>query len=490
MSKHISMGGCRKRWLVSAGAVVAAVGLALLVAAGSARAASPNDFVYEVSPFVQPIDAPGGTNTFTSPFCSTRNGLPTLVCYGPGDIKTAYNYPAGLDGSGQTIVIVDAYGSPTVQEDLTAFDTQFGLSGPPGGLQVVCPAGCPTFNPRDTFHNVLGWAEETSLDVQWAHAMAPGAKLVLVVAPSSSGNAINSVEAKIFADPAYSGAIVSQSFGIPEFLVHGNNAQILQGVRNYQLARQNGMTVLASTGDFGATNGAATQNAGFPASDPDVTAVGGTEGNPYYNGRAGSGGLPLPTCAANTPCNLGLAMVQCTTLTVPGPTTAATAVCPTIGYGGEQTWNEPFLPASGGGAASLLFAAPAYQSGDGSGSNARTIPDLSYNASVSGGVLVHLGFAGLTGFFIFGGTSAGSPQMAAVLALANQAHGSNLGFVNAKLYSIAESASYAADFHDITVGNNEQLGTPTGNTAAAGYDLATGWGTPNVANLVADLAKP
>jgi subtilase family serine protease len=470
--------------------VVAAVGLAVFVAAGSARAAASNDFVYQVSPFVQPTDTPGGTNTFTSPFCSTRSGLPTLVCYGPSDIKTAYNYPAGLDGSGQTIVIVDAYGSPTVQEDLAAFDTKFGLAAPPDGLQVVCPAGCPTFNPRDTFHNVLGWAEETSLDVQWAHAMAPGARLVLVVAPTSSGNAINSVEAKIFADPAYHGAIVSQSFGIPEFLVHGNNAQILQGVRNYQLARQNGMTVLASTGDFGATNGAPTQNAGFPASDPDVTAIGGTQGNPYYNGRANSGGLALPTCAANTSCSLGLATVKCTTLTVPGPTTAATAVCPTIGYGGEQTWNEPFLPAAGGGAASLLFAAPAYQSGDGSGSAARTIPDLSYNAAVSGGVLVHLGFAGLSGFFIFGGTSAGSPQMAAVIALANQAHGSNLGFVNTKLYSIAESASYTADFHDIAVGNNQQLGTPTGNTAAAGYDLATGWGTPNVTNLVADLAKP
>ena len=482
MSKRISMTSRLGRRLAGTAVLAAAAGLAVFLAAGSAHAAAPNDFEYQVSPFVQPADTADGTNTFTNPFCSTVNGVQTLVCYGPRDIKAAYNYPAGLDGSGQTIVIVDAYGSPTVQEDLAAFDTQFGLPAPPGGLQVVCPGGCPTFNPRNTFHNVLGWAEETSLDVQWAHAMAPGAKLVLVVAPSSSGNAINSVEAKIFADPAYKGAIVSQSFGIPEYLVNGNNAQILQGVRNYQLARQNGITVLASTGDFGATNGAATQNAAFPASDADVTAVGGTEGNPYYNGRANSGGLPLPACRTTflgSPCSVGLAVVQCSSATI----------CPTIGYGGEQTWNEPFLPASGGGAASLLFAAPAFQSGDGSGSAARTIPDLSYNAAVSGGVLVHLGFAGLNSFFIFGGTSAGSPQMASVVALANQARGSNLGFMNATLYSIAESASYATDFHDITVGNNKQLGTPTGNTAAAGYDLATGWGTPNVAHLVADLAS-
>ncbi len=218
--------------------------------------------------------------------------------------------------------------------------------------------------------NELGWAEETSLDVQWAHAMAPAAKLVLVVAPSPFGNAINSVEAKIFADSAYKGAIVSQSFGTPEFLVHANNVQILQGHQNYALAKQNGLTVLASTGDFGATNGIATANAGFPASDPNVTAVGGTQGNPYYNDRAeaGSQRLALPACRTtflNTDCSVGLATVHCTSATL----------CPTVGYGGEETWNEFFLPAATGGAASLLFAAPAYQSGDGTGSPARTIPD-------------------------------------------------------------------------------------------------------------------
>jgi subtilase family serine protease len=188
--------------------------------------------------------------------------------------------------------------------------------------------------------------------------------------------------------------------------------------------------------------------------------------------------------------------VQCTTSVTPGPSTAATAVCPTIGYGGEQTWNEDFIPggAATGGAASLFFSAPGYQAADGSGNPMRTIPDLSYNAAVSGGVLVHLSFLpGLPpggAFFIFGGTSAGSPQMSAVIALANQLHGHTLGFLNDKLYSIAEGSSYSSDFHDITVGNNQLLNTPSGNTAGTGYDLATGWGTPNVANLVASLASP
>ena len=491
----------KRRWWSAAALLTFVAGLAALGAAGSARADDPNNFTYQVNPLVQQVDMQRSPATFTNPYCSTRtvNGVtaPTLVCYTPADIKKAYDYPSSLDGTGQTIVIVDAYGSPTVQQDLAAFDSTFGLPAPPGGLQVVCPAGCPSTTINNAPQAVVIWNEETSLDVQWAHAIAPGARLVLAVAPTPHGNAINSVEAKIFADPAFKGAIVSQSFGIPEFLVHNNNAQILQGIRNYQLARANGMTVVASAGDFGATNTSTIQNAAFPASDPDVLSIGGTQGNPYFNGRAEAASQfnPLPSCPALAACILGLSTVECTTTVTPGPTTAATAVCPTIGYGGEQTWNENFIPggAATGGAASLLFPAPAYQSGDGSGNPMRTIPDVSYNAAVSGGVLVHLSFLpGLPpggAFFIFGGTSAGSPQMSSVIALANQMRGRNLGFLNDKIYSIAEGSSYSSNFHDITTGNNQLPGTPSGNSAGPGYDLATGWGTPNVANLVATLAS-
>jgi hypothetical protein len=95
----------------------------------------------------------------------------------------------------------------------------------------------------------------------------------------------------------------------------------------------------------------------------------------------------------------------------PGPTTASTAVCPTIGYGREEVWNEPFLPSASGGAASLLFSAPSYQNGDGSGATARTTPDISYDAAPSGAVLVYLSFPGIAaGYYIFGGTSAGLPR--------------------------------------------------------------------------------
>ncbi len=471
--------------------VAALLGVGLMAASASADSSG---ITYQVNPLMEPsgVTNPG---SLTNPYCSTRNGVQTLVCYTPNDIKTAYNYPSGLTGAGQTIIIVDAYGSPTVQQDLAAFDSVFGLPAPPS-FQVVCPDGCPTFSPNH--HDPTGWAEETSLDVQWAHAVAPGANIVLAVAPAPAGDAINSVEAKIFGNPAYKGAIVSQSFGSFEWQIHGggNNLQLQQAHKNYQLAQQNGMTVLASAGDWGSSNlNPSIANGSYPASDPLVTGIGGTQGNPYYNGRAGSGGLALPSCAANTPCSVGLASIKCTTNVSPGPTTSTTAICPTVGYGGEEVWNEPFLPAATGGAPSLVFSRPSFQAGDGTGNAMRTTPDVSYNAAVSGGVLVALSIPGIpAGFYIFGGTSAGSPQMAGVLALANQARGlagkGNLGYLNPRLYQIAESSAYSSDFHDITVGNDEYPGLSAPSfSAGPGYDIASGWGTPNVANLINSLAS-
>jgi subtilase family serine protease len=119
---------------------------------------------------------------------------------------------------------------------------------------------------------------------------------------------------------------------------------------------------------------------------------------------------------------------------------------------------------------------------------------VSYNAAVDGGVIVAISTPGIpAGFYIFGGTSAGSPQMAGVFALANQARGlagkGKLGYINPTLYSIAESSAYSSDFHDITVGNDQLVGTPTSQafSAHSGYDIASGWGTPNVANLISSL---
>jgi subtilase family serine protease len=160
--------------------------------------------------------------------------------------------------------------------------------------------------------------------------------------------------------------------------------------------------------------------------------------------------------------------------------------CPPVGYGGEQVWNEPGFVAATGGAPSLLVGVPSYQSG--LGLTARG-PDVSYNAAIDGGVLV----VESPYLYFVGGTSAGSPQWAGIAALANQARAlaskGPIGDLNPVLYSIYHSASYASDFHDITVGNDQLVGSSVGYPAGPRYDLASGLGTPNVANLVADLAR-
>lgn len=419
------------------------------------------------------------------PYCNTSSGL-QLICYGPSFIRRAYNFPSNLDGTGQTILIVDAFGSPTIEADLAFFDSVFGIPAPPS-FTIFCPQGCPPSSPNNKRHGPVGWSVETSLDVEYAHAMAPRANIVLVVAATSSGDAINVAEAAAIA--TYPGSIMSQSFGIGEFLITGNNAQVAQAHKNYLAAQAAGITVLASAGDFGAADvsghGLKTifglvANASFPASDPLVTAVGGTQGDPYTDP-----GVTTLSCPANTLCSAGL-------VTFTGPCTSANghfvSPCTPVGYGAEQVWNEPlFAPGSTtGGAPSLFFGVPSYQSG--LNLSSRGTPDVSYNAAIHGGVLVaNSSVLGVPVFFIVGGTSAGSPQWAAIVALANQLAGQPLGFLNPAIYKLAQTSAYAGDFHDITVGNNQMPGTTPSEAAGTGWDLASGWGTPNVANLLPDL---
>lgn len=416
---------------------------------------------------------PQSIATYLGPTIVNPQGVPFchsgLVCYTPQFIKSAYDFPSSRDGSGQTIVIVDAYGSPTIQNDLAAFDSEFGIAAPPSFAIICPPGGCPktlTAGP----HNPLSWAVETSLDVEYAHAMAPGANIVLVVAASSSGNAINVAEQAAIA--AYPGSIMSQSFGIPEAAIHANNAQVLQAHLNYMAAQAAGITVLASAGDSGGSNGYAFPNALFPSSDPLVTAVGGTMGDPYVHGPIYGAGCQTSTCSA------GLALYDNSTGACKGNGLSLVFTCPPAGYGGEQVWNEPGYAAATGGSPSLLFTAPSYQS-----SVMRTTPDVSYNAAINGGVLVYA----LGGVYIVGGTSAGSPQWAAIFALVNQARASEskgpIGFANPAIYALN-----GAGFHDITVGNDMLGGVLPGASAGPGYDVASGWGTPDVASIVTNLS--
>ena len=456
----------------------------------------PQHVALQVDPnTVVPDTAPPGI-----PYCTTRGRQ--IVCYTPAFIRKAYDVPSTLDGSGQTIVIVDAFGSPTIAADLQHFDAKFSIPDPAnlggtssGTFTILCGnGGCPAFQPNNLFHDEVGWTEETTLDVEWAHAIAPGANIVLDVAATSSGNAINDAEATAIA--LYPGAIFSQSFGVPEFLVHNNNAQTNQAHQNYVTGTAAGDTFFASAGDLGATNGAPSPNANFPSSDPLNTAVGGTEGSPY---------VPIGT---NTPCNGGACISGLVTFTgmcskgsrVPDLTLIFPSGCTPTGYGSEQVWNEISRGIATGGAPSILpgNSVPSYQAG--LGLTSRTTPDVSYNAAVDGGVLSFYSALGVPTWLIFGGTSAGSPQWAGITAMANQAHGSPLGFLNDKLYSIpGATAGTSTVFHDIRAtgtiygdgsgpNNNKLFGTEPGFSATTGWDDASGLGTPDVANVIAALA--
>ena len=467
----------------------ALIATALMLATPLGVGAVVSDFHY--SPSLSYVQlGPASTLPQGLPLCKSAS-LGNIVCYSPSFVKKAYEFPStsAVDGSGQTIVIVDAFGSPTIASDLALFDTRFGISAPPS-FTIFCgnsptpldPTTCPKVNINaNPLHDEFGWTIETSLDVQYAHAMAPGANIVLDVASTSSGNAINDAETAAIA--AYPGAIFSQSFGIPEIFLtgNGNPGQVSQAQANYANGVAKGDTFFASAGDTGADFGFGVAMSNFPGSDLHNTAVTGTQGLPYN--ATGT----LTPCTTSTPfsCTSGLSSYH-------GPCVLGRSIPPNCvpdGYGGEQVWNEPSFGSATGGAPSLLFGVPSYQTG--LGITARG-PDVAYNAAIDGGVLVVYGGFGTPVFFIVGGTSAGSPQWAGIAALANQARATAgkgpIGDLNPVLYAIYHSVRYSTDFHDITVGNDQLVGSSVGFTAKAGYDVASGIGSPIVDQLIVDLA--
>jgi subtilase family serine protease len=377
-----------------------------------------------------------------------------LFCYGPGAIRKAYNVDGlianGTNGTGQTIVIIDAYGSPTLADDLAQFDAVFGLPAPPSLQQIHMP-GSPPFDYFDG--NQLGWAEETSLDVQWAHAIAPGAKIIVVAAVSN--NDFDILDAQNYAINNKLGYIMSESFGESELALQQDGAegqQILNdNEASYKRASIGKISVLVSSGDDGSAgtdiNGVEQPFpvANYPASSPSVTTVGGT--NLFFG--------------------------------------TSTHADPNGSYQGEVVWNDGF--GAGGGGVSKVFAMPGYQEGKlpaatkAALNKHRGYPDVAYNGGVVGGVIVHLGFldpcCGANGFYIFGGTSAGAPQWAGITALANQMSKKPLGFLNTTLYQIGKRGLLESLMHDVTVGDNSIDGVP-GFSAGPDWDLATGWGTP------------
>ena len=376
-----------------------------------------------------------------------------VFCYGPTQIRNAYNIQgllnAGITGKHRTIVIIDAFGNPYIQSDLQAFDQTFGLPDPK--LNIIYPDGQTPFDINNA--DMVGWSGEISLDVQWAHAVAPDATIDLVLSKSDQDSDIFS--ATKFVIDHNLGDVISQSFGEGETCASTgtlNNSQFLaQQNALFARARAKGITVLASSGDNGdaqpTCDGSSFDiSVSSPASDPNVTAVGGTNLN-----------ADLTTGA----------------------------------YQSEVAWEDGFGESGGG--FSTVYNRPGYQEHVSGIGSFRGVPDVSYNAGVVGGVLTHWGvgnilFAGLdptdpSVFFIFGGTSAGSPQWAGITALADQKAGQRLGFLNSAIYSIGKSDGYAKGFHDITSGDNDEFGTGFYFTSK-GWDPVTGWGSPNVGNLI------
>jgi subtilase family serine protease len=392
----------------------------------------------------------------------------TGVCYGPDQIRVAYGFNPllshGVDGSGRTIVIIDAYGSDTLAQDLSTFDTYFGI--PAGMVNVIYPDGPPS---PTSAANLAGWKGETTLDVEWAHTIAPGATIDLVVAKSNNDSDI--LSATQYVADHNLGDVLSQSYGEAEQCM--DPSLLAQQHRVFdQLSREN-ITLFASAGDWGAAqitcDGTALfKAASTPATDPDVTAVGGTK-------------------------------------LVAQPATAdANGFVAAIGgnYLSESVWNEGTGSSTGGGV-SVVFPRPDYQAPIVKDSHMREVPDIAYNAAVNGGVLgVYTCEAGdpncgpLVGqfFFRFGGTSAGSPQWAGLIALTDQLANGRVGAINKALYRIGKSSVAPVFFHDVTTGDNSVPassipGTPiTGVSAGPGWDAATGWGSPIAYALAPALA--
>ena len=210
------------RLLVMA-SVVAAGGLSVVAAtAAGSVAASPAPASHSVAPTpfgAHPILSKTLATPPTTAFCLANLGI---HCYNPAQLDQAYNlnalHNAGITGRGRTIVIVDAFGSPTIANDLHVFDQTFGLPDPPS-LTIRQDAGAvPPFDPNNS--DMTGWADETTLDVEWAHVFAPGAKILLEETPVSETEGVQGfpeiVKAENFVINHHLGDVISQSFGATE----------------------------------------------------------------------------------------------------------------------------------------------------------------------------------------------------------------------------------------------------------------------------------
>jgi subtilase family serine protease len=400
--------------------------------------------------------APGLSFPPTTAYCLANLGI---HCYQPAQLTKAYNldsiHAAGINGYGRTIVIVDAFGSPTIQNDLHVFDQTFGLPDPPS-LTIIQPAGAvPAFDPTNS--DMAGWATETTLDVEWAHVFAPGANILLVETPVSETEGVQGfpeiVMAENFVIDNELGDVISQSFGATEE-TFPSPASIFALRSSFKNAADHRVTVLGASGDAGATDTELNlidlypmRVNSWPSSDPLVTSVGGTM----------------------------------LTLDDQGNRLAPDVV-----------WNDGF--GAGGGGVSAVFDRPEFQDGVKKVvGRHRGTPDISLSAAVDGAVVLYYSFLPTrVGYHLVGGTSEASPEFAGIVAMADQLADRRLGALGARLYDL-----HSRGIIDITQGNNTLTFTNSdgitytvqGYNAGPGYDLASGLGTIDGARLVRALAE-
>ncbi len=391
-----------------------------------------------------------------------------INCYDAAEMRHAYGVDQlnafGLTGRGQTIVLVDSYGSPTIQSDLQTFDEDNNLPAPPS-FDILTPVGTPpAWNPT-LYPDQPGWAEETTLDVEWAHAIAPGAKIIEVETPVDETEGVQGLpqmmQAEQYVVDHHLASVISQSFGATEQTFQDSNGnfdpqQIYQLRYAFEDAAAHGVTVLAASGDAGATDYELDLSdfypkraIDWPSSDPLVTSVGGLELQLDSNGNR-------------------------------------TAT--------DQVWNDTLPvcgpPCAGGGGVSSVFSRPFFQDGVRNVvGDQRGTPDVSMSASVSGAVNIYESFPGVAGSWSpIAGTSEASPLFAGEVALADQAAGHPLGNIDPLLYELGDGRR--SGLTDITIGNNTvtwtqpstgQSLTVQGYNAVAGYDLASGLGEANTA---------
>jgi subtilase family serine protease len=441
----------------------------------------------------------------------------TLHCYRPDELRAFYGLGAlagSNDGAGQTIVAVDAYGSPTAATDLNFFAQTFG--GPVPDFETAFPLGTPDY--KHVTGNGTGqsgpvaadsWAGEANLDVQWAYAMAPKAHIVLLATPPAETqgvqglpNLMKAIDWAIVKYPA--GTVFSMSFGTDEQAFGSKAAAAAQFAKfdaTFKRGLAKGDTFFSSAGDNGsvgvvrshrATTTGATPEVSYPNVSPYVTSVGGTQ---VQSGWTWNPTQDIPFLADGSRNPLYWAWT-------PGGSTQA-------------VWNESWAGIGTGGGLSTVYGRPAYQNSVASvvGSQ-RGVPDVAWNAAVNGGVLVYYSYfpeiEGNPAWAVYGGTSASSPQVAAVTAIANQARAAANKLPIGDLNSVIYKASFnrSAAFSDVVqhqygttpsgvLQNNRiwdttatGLVTPDpvpGYPTTAGYDLTTGWGSPFAPGYIQQL---